>query len=324
MIYGNRALKNLQRVICKNCKKKLKGWNDDVYTCWLRYMSGCDRKELIKGTHFTGYTSPRYYFKNHPCYKKIAKIRKLCFKAVKKHVNVSIKDYPWLLGIFYADGSKHNESQLSFSLSLNEDIIAKQIVKELAKILGKKSHIVTELIGNMINVRTHSVELCDTFPDKNRENKLKDIWHLFNKEEKLKFIGGFIDGDGNCSFQDDINSIQLFSKRKFILVLFKKFLLPYGYTSLKENSMYISPKIGLIIKEHTLKSNVKRPYVGNVNVEKALNMLRDGYSLRSISKLMDFDKKTISIALKRVYNKRMIQKFLDKNNTKLKYLMKRN
>lgn len=319
MFYGSRGLKHLRDALCKRCKKRLPEWDEDVYICWLRYLNGCNREELVKGTRFSFYTSPRHYFKKHPCYKKIANIRKLCFKSVKKHIDVSIKDYPWLLGIFYADGSKHNGSQLSFSLSINEDAIARKIVKGLKEIVGKKSHIVTEIIGNMINVRTHSVELCDVFPNKNNKKELVDIWRLFDRAEKLNFIGGYMDGDGNCSFQDDINSIQLFSKRTFVLNFFKEFLTRYGYTSLNGNFMYISPKVGSVIKEYTLKAKIKRPYTGNVDTERALNMLRSGYSLCLISKLMNFDKKTISIALKRVYNKRLIQKYLDRNNTKLRY-----
>lgn len=323
MIYGSRALKLLKKSICKNCKRRLPNWDDDVYTCWLRYVNGCDRTEIIRNTRFSLYVSPRYYFRNHPCYRKIARIRKLWFRPVKMYVNISLQEHPWLLGIFYADGSKHTGSQLSFALSLNEDIIAKKIVKELKKILGKKSHIVTEMIGNMINVRTHSVELCDVFPNKNNKKELVDVWRLFNRIEKLNFIGGYVDGDGSCQFQDDINSIQLFSKRTFVLVLFKEFLIKYGYTSLNGSLMYISPKVGSIIKGYTLKAKIKKPYTGSVDTEKALNMLRSGFSLRLISKLMNFDKKTISIALKRVYNKRLVQKYLDRNNTKLRYSVRK-
>jgi lambda repressor-like predicted transcriptional regulator len=316
MIYGSRALKLLKKSICKNCKKRLPNWDDDVYTCWLRYLNGCDRTEIIRGTRFSLYVSPRRYFRYHPCYRKIARIRKLWFRPVKMYVNVSLKDHPWLLGIFYADGSKHDGSQLSFALSLNEDIIAKKIVKELKKILGKKSHIVTEMIGNMINVRTHSVELCDAFPNKNNKKELVDVWRLFNRAEKLNFIGGYIDGDGSCQFQDSINSIQLFSKRTSVLGLFKEFLTKYGYTSLNGSLMYISPKVGSIIKPFTLKQYIKKIYMGSVDIKKALTLLEYGISVRKISKIMRFDKKTILIGLRRTYDKKKIQVLINKNESK--------
>lgn len=324
MIYGSRALKLLKKSICKNCKRRLPNWDDDIYTCWLRYLNGCDRTEIIRGTRFSLYVSPRYYFRNHPCYRKIARIRKLCFRPVKMYVNISLKNYPWLLGIFYADGSKHTGSQMSFALSLNEDIIAKKIMKELKKILGKKSHIVIEMIGNMINVRTHSVELCDSFPCKDSKKEFIELWSSFNEEAKLDFVGGYVDGDGSCAFQDDIDSIGLFSKRKFIIVTFKKFFLKYGYVSMKGNKMYMSPTVGVIIKRHAMKEHITKLYSGKVDTESALKMMKRGNSLYRISKFMGFDKKTISIALKRTYNKRMIQRYLDRKNTSLKYSGRKN
>lgn len=310
MKYGSRGRNKLKEVICENCTTKLQNWGDEVFTCWIRYINGANRKNLVKGTRFTNYTSLKYYFKYHSCYKKIAKIRKIWFRPVKVTVNVQIQSYPWLLGIFYADGAIQNETQLSFGLAIHEKVIEDRIITELKEILGKNAHIVKEKIGNMRNVRVHSVELCDAFPNKQDKKIFLKIWNSFSIKEKFEFIGGYVDGDGSCSFEYGIDSIQIFSKVvPFILDFFHPFLNNYGYLSLKNFKLYISPKVGRKIKKFTLKRMINKPYHGKVDVKKAFEMLKKGMSVNKIAKRMNLNKKTVLLALKITYGKEKLEKY---------------
>jgi len=317
MISGDRVLSILKNSLCKKCFEKHQDWSNEIYSCWKKYIGGATEKEIIKDTHFTRLVSVMYHFRKHICYKKISSVRRRWLRPVKTHVIVSPKEFPWLLGLFYADGSIHDGTQLSFGLAIHEKIIENRVVQELKQILGNSAHIVTETVGNMRNVRTHSVELCDKLPSKNNDKEFLKLWEIFTTKKKLEFIGGLIDGDGSCSFEDGINSIHLFSRLvPFILNPFKSFLSKYGYVSLTGNELYISPKVGFFIKKFTLKKDIKKPYLGGVNVNKAFSLLKNGISVYKISKIIGFNKKTILIALKRVYGKRLIQKYFDKNRLK--------
>lgn len=76
MNVSNRALIALESIKCKNCKKKLPEWDNDVYHSWLNYISGKIDKDIVEKTRFMSRRSLRRYFIKHPCFKKISKIRK--------------------------------------------------------------------------------------------------------------------------------------------------------------------------------------------------------------------------------------------------------
>ncbi len=311
--YRSLAIIELKKIVCNRCKRNLQNWDDETFKCWLKYIDGCDRKNLVFGTRFSSYGSLKYHFRGHPCYKKIAIFRKKWFRKILASIKSNPINYPWLLGLFYADGTLHMGSQLSFSLSKHERIIADSVVKQLNEILDRP-HIVLENIGNMINVRSHSIELCDSFPKKNNKNKFESIWENYSNLQKMQFIAGFIDGDGSCSFEDDIDSIGVYSKQvPFLLENFHLFLSKFGYVSLKENKLYISPKVGTIIKKEALKRFIKKPYSGSVDTKKCYKFLKSGFSIRKIAKTMNFDKKTITIALRRVYGKNKIERYVRKH-----------
>jgi len=315
MKYSTKNHLRLQKAISKECYQTVPNWDNDIYTAWLRYLNGEDRETIIKGTRFSNFSSLKYQFRKHPCQKDIAKIRKT-FKKVKTRVNVPITNYPWLLGLYYADGCIRNKSQLSFGLSLHEKLIVDRVFKELKEILGKNALITRELIGNMRQIRTSSVEICNQFPKKDKEHFF-NLWKRFTQKQKLDFIAGFIDGDGCCAFDVGINSIQVYSKDfLFILKEFKNLLSEYGYVSLNNNILYLSSNIGLKLKSFLVKKDIKRSYQGSVDVKKALNLLKNGISIYKISKMMGFSKKTVHLALKQVYGIKGIKKYTDK--TKLK------
>lgn len=318
MIYGEHAKEELKKVLCEKCFEKHPEWSDEIYNSWLLYIKGADRKEVIENTHFSYFKSIYYHFKKHCCYKKIAKARKIWFKYIKNFEYVQLNEYPWLVGLFYADGSISNDTKLAFALSLHEKIIVNEVVKHLRDIIGDEMHIAVDKIGNMYSVRFHSTELCRKFPNKKDKDKFLKLWKNFNKKEKMRFISGFIDGDGSCSFEDDINSISIYNKdQPFILGAFYTFLRQYGYVSLpNKNRLYISPKVGIILKPFILKRHIKKPYIGSVDVDKALEMLKNGNSVYKISKIMKFDKKTVLLALKRVYGKQLIAKYFKRNKTR--------
>ena len=171
----------------------------------------------------------------------------------------------------------------------------------------------------VIQVRVHSIAICDVMPNKKNKDDFLKIWNDFNEKEKLKFIGGFIDGDGVCAFSDGIDSIQLYSKSvPFILEPFLQLLYHCGYVSLKGYKMYISPKVGRHLKPFIIKRNIVQPYKGSVPLKMALDKLQQGSSIRAIAKELGYDKKTITLSLKRYYTKEVIQPFIDSHNTKLK------
>ena len=310
ILYSSNGLEKLKHVLCSKCKTKPNYWSKDIFRCWLRYIKVCDRKYLINGTRFASYFSLKPHFRKHPCYKNIARIKKL-IKPVKYRVKIPVAKFPWLLGLYYADGSKHSGTQLSFGLSLHERIIADKALEYLYKILGKDAHIVIEKIGKMLNVRTHSTELCRAFPDKRDEKLFSSIWKKFDDKDKLEFIGGYIDGDGSCSFEDGITSLQIFSKIvSFIPRKFYLFLHRYGYMSLKDFTLYLSPTVGRTVKPFTLKQYIKKPYSGKIDTQKVFELLKEGISIRKIAKQMDCNKKTISLALRRVYGGLELEKYI--------------
>jgi len=323
MLYGANALEKLKVIKCKNCFKKPDDWSDIIYTKWLKYINGCDKQDLIKNTKFSYFKSVTYHFKKHLCYKKIAKVRKDWFRYCKRYDGIKVRD-PWLLGLYYADGSKTNNGKLSFFLSYHESKIVAQVIKKVKSIFGKNLYVKVDLVGNMYVIRMHGLDLCNKFPYKQDKKNFAKLWINFTKNEKFKFIAGFIDGDGCCSFEDDIYSIQAYIKcTPFILPAFYKFLKKFGYVSVNRRyCLYISPKIGKLICPLTMKRTIKKEYKGTVDVKTAYCLLSKGYYLRTIAKVMGFDKKTIAIALKRVYGKRCIQRYLD-TNTKNSYIRKR-
>lgn len=314
MNYGEHAKKELEEVLCKKCFKKHPCWSDEVYSSWLLYIKGADRKEIIENTHFSALASLYPYFRKHECFKDIAKTRKKYFKHAKAVDDVQIAKYPWLLGLFYADGAINNGTKLSFYLSLHEMPIVHEVVKNLKTILGNKAHIAIDKVGNMYAVRFHGTELCRQFPSKNDKKLFLELWNNFNIKEKMSFISGFVDGDGSCSFEDGINSIHIYNKyQEFILESFFNLLKNRGYVSLKNGTLYISPNVGEMIKPFTIKRKIKKPYLGDIDVDIAFRMLKNGTSVRSISKNMGYDKKAILLALRRVYGKRSIDTHLSKN-----------
>lgn len=317
MGYGKRALEELEHVKCDGCERRVPGWTNEIYKSWKRYVNGADRNYLVEGTSFSSYVSLKYHFRKHPCYKKVAKVRKRWFRPTKKYCDVIIRNFPWLLGLFYADGYIRNGSQIAFALSAHESAIADEVVRQLKEILGKQSHIVKSMVGNMYEVRFHSVEFCENFPDKRDKDSFLSIWKGFSVKEKMQFIGGFIDGDGGCSFEDGINSIQIYSKNQvFVLDSFFTFLKQHGYISLRRNKLYLSPSVGLILRPFTVKRKIKKHYTGKVDVVKALNHLKCGTSAYRISKIMGFNKKTVLLALKRSYGKHLIEELFAKNKEK--------
>ncbi len=305
--YSAKSLEGLNKLVCKNCYKKVFSWDKEIYSCWLKYIKGYNRKKLIKNTHFLNPESLKVPFRKHPCYKKVAMFRKKWFRPSNKLSEIDFYKYPWLLGIYYADGSISNKSKLTFALSLHESIIVNKIIKQLKEILGKDAHIVKEKIGNMYLIRTHGIEVCNKFPNKKLELEFLKIWKKFNNNQKLKFVAGYIDGDGSCSFDVGIDSIQVYSKKiPYLPAYFYKFLKQSGYVSLcNKYLVYFSPQVGRILKPFVLKRYIKRPYNGSVDVKKALNLLKTN-SLRQTARMMNFDKKTISLAIKQTMNFRSV------------------
>ncbi len=307
MSYGSRSLLKLKVALCKDCFGRSVNWTDHIYSEWLKYLKG---QPLELRTHKT----LQYHFKKHPCYNKIAKIRKN-FKKTKTHVKKPITNYPWLLGLYYADGFVRNKSQLAFALSMHEELIEDRVCRELKEILTKNANVRKEFIGNMRQVRIHSTELCDYFPDKYNEQVFLKLWNKFTRWQKLEFIAGFIDGDGSCAFDVGITAIQAYSKElTFLLKKFYELLFNFGYVSLLDNrhKLYISPKVGLILKKHIVKKDVKRPYNGSVDVQRAFQLLKKGQSVCSIAKEMSFNKKTVNLALRQVYGYDRIKKLFNR------------
>jgi len=317
--YGTESLIKLRNVICNRCTKKVPSWDNEVYKCWLRYLKGADRQELIKDTRFSLYVSPRYYFRKHPCYKKISSIRKLAFRSVKIKIKGSLLNHPWLLGIYYADGyMRTRKTQLAFALGKNEGLIANHIESELRCIVSDKAHIARDWIGNMLQIRIHSTELCRLFPEKKNKQHFRKLWSKFNISSKIKFMAGFIDGDGSCQYDVGINSIQIYSKAvPFILEAFKNVLSRFGYVSQKGYKLYLSPPIGKLLKPYIEKRNISNAYAGKVNVKTAFKLLVNGMPMREISRKLHKDRKTITLALRKTYGWREIQHYLDAHNTKL-------
>lgn len=318
--YSSESLATLNKVRCNRCKLKLPNWDDEIYKCWLLYINGADRQKLIKGSRFTLYVSPRYYFRKHPCYREISSVRKTLFRSVKTRVRGNLVDHPWLLGLYYADGFLRNrKSQLAFALGKNEKLIANQVRKELRKLLyGSKLNIAKDLIGNMLQIRIHSRELGILLPEKKNKKQFKKLWTSFNRSSKIKFIAGFIDGDGSCQYDVGINSVQIYSKLvPFVLKTFKKFLAEFGYVSLKDYRLYLSPTVGTMLKPYTEKRRIKVPYGGKIDAKTAFELMRNGLPMREIARRFHRDRKTITIALKKIYEPETIQHYLDLHNTKL-------
>ena len=315
---SERAKEELKKTLCNKCFNRYQDWSDEIYNSWLLYIKGADRKDIIKNTYFSNFKSIYQHFKKHECYKKIAKTRKLWFRPTKKFEHIELNKYPWLMGLFYADGTiSASGTKLAFYLSLHEKIIANEVVENLQDLTGSKKPIAIDKIGNMYGVRYHSLELCEKFPNKKDSNAFIRLWKGFNEKERMRFLAGFVDGDGSCAFEDGINSIQIYNKdQPFVLDAFYSFLKQYGYVSVQKNKIYISPEIGVILKPFTIKRYIKKPYKGAVDVDKALKMLRNGVSVYKISKRMGFDKKTVYLALKRVYGKKLIEEYFKTNKTK--------
>jgi len=315
MVYGNRAFAELRRALCDSCYVKHFEWDEDTFLCWIRYINGIDREDLIKNTRFNSYVSLKSHFRKHSCYSKIARIRKQWFRPIKGFLNKPIKEHPWLLGLFYADGYIRNKSQLSFALSMHESLIEDRAFLLLKDITSPNTHIVKEFVGNMRQIRLHSTEVCDGFPIKKDKIFFLRLWNTFNEEQKLHFIAGFIDGDGSCCFDVGINSIQLYSKNiPFIIKSFYEFLSRKGYISILDNGckLYISPNVGLLLKPYLVKKDIKRVYNGNVDIKKAFELLEQGKSVYNIARVLGFSKKTVHSALKQVYGIEKIKMYTDK------------
>lgn len=315
MRFSTDSLERLDNVLCNNCYKKVSSWNDDIYKCWIRYIKGYIRKELIKNTYFSNPESLKMQFRKHPCYIKIAKIRKT-FQPIKSEVKNSPLNYPWFLGLYYADGCIKNKTQLCFGLSFHELLIENKVYNILKEILSDSAHIVREQVGNMRQVRTHSIELCTKLPKKKEKNEFFNLWRSFNKTEKLKFIAGFIDGDGSCSFDVGINTVQIYSKQiPFLLKRFYSFLSQYGYISFLDNGyrLYLSSIVVSKLKKYLIKKDINRPYNGSVNVKKAFSLMKKGVSIYKISKIFGCHRKTVNLALKQVYGIELISKYIKFN-----------
>jgi intein/homing endonuclease len=142
---------------------------------------------------------------------------------------------------------------------------------------------------------------------------------LLSLESKKKFIAGFIDGDGSCQYSLGINSVQIYSKVvPFILTPFRETLSEFGYVSQKEYRLYLSPEVGKMLKPYTEKKNISSEYNGNVQVELSFELLKNNVPMREIARRLKKDRKTITLALKKVYGMPNIQPFLDAHNKKLK------
>lgn len=319
--YDREALDKLNKSLCRNCDKNLLNWDKEVFSCWIKYLKGVDRKELISGTRFNQYSSLKYYFKDHPCYNKIASTKKRFFRPVKTKVLSDPKNYPWLIGLFYADGFiRTRKTQLAFVLGINEEKIVQRVEKELREIVGEKSRIARDIIGNMIQIRIHSSDLCRSMPDKKSREQFLEFWKNLGYNSKMQVIGGFIDGDGSCQYEVGINSIQIYSKVvPFILEPFKDFLSDLGYVSQKDYRIYISPAVGKILKPYVEKRNISTMYRGDVDIESAYKMLKENMAMREIARKLNKDRKTITLALKKVYGIDEIQKYLNLHNTKLNF-----
>lgn len=73
------------------------------------------------------------------------------------------------------------------------------------------------------------------------------------------------------------------------------------------------------MKPYTIKRDITKPYKGSVNVDLAFRLLRSGLPMREIARRLNKDKKTITLALKRVYGYSKIKCYLDAHNTKLQF-----
>lgn len=312
MNYSNRYLRKLEEVTSSCCFEKVESWDESIYSSWLGYIKGEDRNILHKKTKFASFSSLKRYFRMHPCQPKISQQRKK-FRKIKTRLIGPITSCPWLLGLHFADGCVKNKSQISFALSMHEKLIENRVEEELKKILGKNAHIAKEYVGNMRVIRTHSIELSDHLPKKDKDG-FTNLWKNFSRKEKIQFMAGFIDGDGSCAFDVGIESIQIFSKDfPYILKEFKHLFLGKGQVTLYNISnglmLYLSPPIGRLLKPFLIKKDIKRPYRGSVDVQRAMNLLKNKISIYQIAKDMSKSKKTVHLALKQVYGINEVKKY---------------
>lgn len=103
---------------------------------------------------------------------------------------VSQRELEWLLGLYYADGSKFFEKSsysytIKFALDHKRDKDIAERVKEILQKLGLKP--TSSIYKGCLMMRVFSKELYSIFPSKSEFYKPKDI---------SAFVSGLIDGDG--------------------------------------------------------------------------------------------------------------------------------
>ena len=105
---------------------------------------------------------------------------------------VSRADWDWLVGLYYADGSKFKDKWkhvVVFSLSKSDELAIVKLLKIL-KTLGLGHSILTKPGYGALNIRIYNKDLFNAIPNK------KDTFHPSNP---LAFVAGLFDGDGYVS-----------------------------------------------------------------------------------------------------------------------------
>lgn len=102
---------------------------------------------------------------------------------------VSQADWDWLVGLYYADGSKFKDKWkhvVVFSLSKSDELAIEKLLKILST-LELSSSILTRRGYGALNIRVYNKDLFAAIPSK------KDT---FNPNNPLAFVAGLFDGDG--------------------------------------------------------------------------------------------------------------------------------
>src|SRR2546427_2459785 len=105
---------------------------------------------------------------------------------------VSPADWDWLVGLYYADGSKFKDKWkhvVVFSLSKSDELAIAKLLKIL-RTLELRPSILTKPEYGALNIRTYNKDLFIAIPNK------KDTFHPSNP---LAFVAGLFDGDGYVS-----------------------------------------------------------------------------------------------------------------------------
>lgn len=102
---------------------------------------------------------------------------------------LSPADWDWLVGLYYADGSKFKDKWkhvIVFSLSKSDELATEKLLKTL-RTLELSSSTLTKPGYGALNIRIYSKDLFTAIPSK------RDTYH---PSYPLAFVAGLFDGDG--------------------------------------------------------------------------------------------------------------------------------